>query len=71
MSENRSLHSATLGSEEDTFKALRQAPFECAVNAWQVTTQSGQSEQCAIAAIRKLGWSYHEYCRIWNALYGN
>jgi len=63
MSENRSLQSATISSEDELFRRLRRGTFEQACIAWNRVIDNGFTVDGAIEALKTIGWTKDEFYR--------
>lgn len=63
MSESRSLHSATISSEDELFRRLRRGTFEEACIAWNRVIDNGFTVDVAVEALRAVGWTKDEFYR--------
>lgn len=53
--------------EDETFRKLRQAPFEQAQQVWNETLSSGQSMIDVVYELECIGWTQDEYYRAYTA----
>lgn len=57
---------STVATEDDTFRKLRQAPYDEANRVWRQVLKEGFSVAEAIDALKKIGWTKNEYYKAYS-----